>query len=823
MSKVKISSNLFLEVAEFCRLKQSFDDWGFKRHIHSNTKTYGIVKDTCFPELGDIPKADAFYVSKIDACNDKVSLMSGVAIDKNAEFVINPMMRELSIPTDGSWYWVKIKHFLLQDELGTVTVDTFGNVSGVNTEFTKILRGQPNFPSKIRFSNSTAGNGDDYEVVSVADDFNMVIQGDFINETELKYQVVGTFTPGYPVPTADELIFQYDDVEVELVPEVTLNVPPALVQDFEFYVARVQSNGITVTSEDKRTNWWRPWGENWVDEVNRNFINPLIGVEGIQYEQPNSPRAVNLALFAWGFRFNSYTVDSGQKKMSILIGNGGTFKDTGFFNTNDFTGWKVYAKNGSWNSIIDSVKSGSQIVLTLDCLNPDSYGTADELFIAPPFEMIEIRARKDASIIDTDDQDQDTDIAEPFPWPNLEKRWEYPINTQLARIPIPVVDDCYKYNITYRYRTFQGYTDWLTLPDDPIGYYEEESYDDYGNLKLPIDRTQKPYVGHPEFGFIEICEAPDSFQNFQDNVETGDLFGVNTTELSNSTPVVDLVVGLNKQYQHYKGSHTQTADMFIHLNALNVDGLPPREGNFFLLQIEQFVNLSTFTLKIVQNYVNPTSFDLVQEITQSDLNYAKNNTLNDASQSKRRGLNIRCTYNELGNWIATWDVDPTPKGMIMMVGGNAPANAFDTSGVGVKKGFWGWQIMNGQNGTTDMTARFVQGIASQASAGVPGTGSNNITIPAGALPEHVHSFSGTTNLDGAHSHTVWAGNGNQGGGFDKGNPDDPRFYTHPDNASTSRHQHNFSGTTDAGGGSGSPSSVDIRPTNTLVLFIEKYI
>lgn len=824
MSKVKINSNLFIGSAEWWRLQHQFDDWGFKRHIQANTKTYGIVKDIYFPELGDIPTSEALYVAKINACNDKVSLKPGVIIDKNAEFVVNSTEQNIDVPATGDWYWVKVKHFLSTEELGTVSVDTFGNVTGVGTEFTQILRGQPNFPSKIRFFNSLLGNADDYEVVSVIDDFNMVIQGDFTNETGLTFGVVGTFTPGYPVPVADELIFQYDSIEVTLVAETALNTPPAILEDYEFLLARVMNNGVTITLEDKRTNWWRTWGEWWVDFLDRQFNNPLIGIEGLQYTHLNSTRENNIGLCAWGFRFASYTINTGLKKMSILIGNGGTYKDTSFFNSSDFNDWRVYAKNGTWRTIIDSQKSGSQIVLTLDVLDPDDYGAADELFIAPPFEMIEIRARRDASIIDTNDQDQDTDVLEPFPWPNLERRWEFPINTQLAKLFLPAQDDCYKYNLTYRYRTFEGYTDWQTFPDDPIGYYDEKSYDNYGNLKLPIDRTQKPYVGHAEFGFIEVCEAPDSFQNFQTNVDTGDLFGVNTTELENATPVVELWVGTSKQYQHYKGGLTLTADMFIHLNKTKQNGDPLREGNFFLLQLEQWVNLDTFRLRIVEDYVNPTSFTALANLSMNDLMYARNNTSDDAAQSYRRGLFIRCTFNELGNWIVTFDSETCPKGVIRMVGPGAISGAFDGSGVGIKQGFWGWQLMNGNNGTVNMQDRFVMGTTAQGLVGATG-GSNSVTLGSGNLPEHAHTFSGTTSSH-SHCHKLYYRDTGTKVSEPNGDPNfarGDRHFSNNCNTDTVTHSHTFSGTTDPSGGTGSPTPVDTRPQFMTVLYMKKVV
>lgn len=829
MSKVKINSNLFIGTAEWWRLQKQFDDWGFKRHIQANTKTYGLVKDIYVPEIGEIETADNFYVSKINACNDKVSLNAGFIINKDGEYIVNEEVRKIDIPGDSNWYWIKVKHRLSHEELGTVDVDAFGNLTGTNTEFTEIFRGQPNFPTKIRFENSQNGNVEDYEVVSVSGDTNAVIQGDFTPETGLKFYVVGTFTPGYPVPTQDELIFQYDSFELQLIPESFPNQTPPYAVDYEFFLARVKSNGTQILIEDKRNEWWRPWGEWWVDYLDRTLDNPLIGVEGVQYTHKESVRDSNIMLMAWGMRFKSYTINPDQKKMSILIGNGGTFKDTSFFQNNDFNGWRVYAKNGSWKTIIDSQKSGTQIVLILDVLDPDDYGVSDELFIAPPYEEIEIRARKDNSLLDLNDQNQDGNTTEPFPWPNITKSWIFPINTQLARIQIPAFKSCYNYNITYRYKTFEGYTDWQVLPDDNVGYYNEKSYDEYGNLKLPIDRVQIPYQGHKEFGFIRVCQSPDSFINFKESVQTGDIFGVNTTSLNNAVPVLQLFVGEDKQYQHFKGNLNLSADMFINLNRHKNNGDPLREGNSFILHIDQWISLGNFKLRIVEDFIDPTNYVTLVELTDNELMYIRNNTSSDIGQNEKRGLYIICTYNDTGHWIVRFDTDVTPKGTVRMMGGNVQGN-FDISGAGVRQGFWGWQIMNGNNGTKSMLNKFAMGVVTPSAIiiGVSG-GQNSYTITAANLPAHSHTFSGTTGAAGKHDHrggysanNVFEG-GNmpgtavakQGTGSDRlkyGN-----FYQAPD------HTHSFSGTTDPAGGSSSPQSIDSRPEFLTFLYIIKTV
>lgn len=737
MSKLKISENLFLEVAELNRLVKFLDDDGFKRHFLINTDSFGLVKQFNIKDIGNVNIEDCFYVEKAGTPFDEIKINKGIAVDSNANLIINKTAKNLKVPNNGLWYWVKIKYNFSNTENGTLSIDNLGNVVGVGTEFTKIFRGQPNFPTKIKFLNSSNGNSDIYEVVKVIDDNNIILQGDFINETNLQFAVHGTFTPGFVVDNQNKLIYNYDDVEISLVQETLFNEQPNFIFNQEFYIARVKNNGVNLSLEDKRINWWQTEAVNMLKNLDRNLENPLIGVENLKWDVKTSTRAKNWVELAFGFRFSSFTIDTSSKRLSILIGNGGVYKDTSFFQNGDFTGWRLYSKNGKFQTIIDSIKTGTQIVITLDVLNIDDYTQGDLLFIAPPFEEIEIRVRRDGAILDVNDANQNSITNEPFPFPNIEEIHNFSINTPLARFQIPAPDGCYLFNLTYRYKIFNDYSDWQTFPDDLIGLYKERSFDDYGNLNPePIDRERHPYSGHTEDGFIKVCEHIYSFNNFQDEIDTGDKFGVFTRPFSAAEPLINLVVGLDKKYQHFKGNeYTMENDIYINLSRKNVKEVQCREGNTFYIHIEQFINQTSFKIRIVEDYLNPVNNTLVCELTENDLMYLRNNF----QYNSRSGLFITCTFNDLGHWICHFDTEITPKGAVRMLT-DIPANSFNSSGVGIKKGYWGWQIFE------DMNGKFPMAISNTLSVDSVG-GNEHITINEENLPNFNINIPGQTGGD----------------------------------------------------------------------------
>lgn len=780
MGKVKRSENLFEGIAELNKF-QDFLENGFKRHALIDTATFGLVEQLKFPDLGQIKKQDCFYVSKAGTPFDEIVIGKGVAVDSDANLIINKAKQNLKISNDGNWYWVKISHELNTSEEGTVSLDSSGNLSGVGTKFTKVLRGQPNYPSKIRLVNSLNGNADDYEVVKVISDTSCILSGDFNSETKLKYGVVGTFTPGYPAPAEDKMIFRYDSVKIQLVRETNFNIEPAQVKDKEFYLARVKNTGIDLTIQDKRKSWW--WSEafSYLRKLDRTAKNPLIGVESVKYGVLTSTQADNFIQLAFGFRTSSFTIDTSSKKISILLGNGGVYKDTSHFKNGDFNGWRIYSPNGDWREVIDSQDSGTQIVLTLDVLNPTDYPTNKELLIAPPFEEVEIKVRQNGT---------DSSAL-------IDNIFNFPINTPIASLKVPSLENCYKYNLTYRYKTQNDFTDWKILPEDKVGFFDEKSFEDDGTLKAQeIDRTRKPYVPHLTDGFIEVCPHPDSFWNFKNNIVTGDLFGVRTTSFDNSTPVVELVVGRDKKYQHFTGSTSLTAEIVVDLKKTKEDGSPLREGNEFILHIDQFISLNGFSIKIVQDYANPTSFKTLAVLNSNDTAYIKNNV--NPNGKERMGMFIRCTFDDTGNWICHYDTDSTPKGSVRMVKTFA-LNSFTVEGDGVKAGFWGWKIL------TEMDGAFPMGTADKSKVGEAG-GSNEVTLTIPNLPPHFHRLDDIDKGGSVAVHLDGGGDGNR--------------YTNKDNSNS----YDIFKTQVTGGDQfGKTKPFDNTPKHIKFLYIEKIV
>lgn len=68
----------------------------------------------------------------------------------------------------------------------------------------------------------------------------------------------------------------------------------------------------------------------------------------------------------------------------------------------------------------------------------------------------------------------------------------------------------------------------------------------------------------------------------------------------------------------------------------------------------------------------------------------------------------------------------------------------------------GWNLCDGTNGTPNLVDRFIVGSSTDSGAthdiGDTG-GTNSLTLAAGNIPSHTHSFSATTSGAGSHNHT----------------------------------------------------------------------
>ena len=186
MSRLKFSSNLFLEVNELQRFNKFLEEDGWKRAMKAITKNFGIVENA---------SNSYFKVTARSGSNSVIVINSGIAFDSNMDAIIMSDDLELSVGNTGSKRWVILSRAVSNEEQGTVSINSDGSLSGIGTEFTKVLRGQPNFPVKVKF-NSTSNNGE-YEVVSVTSDTSALLSGSFVNQSNMKYSVIGTFTPGF--------------------------------------------------------------------------------------------------------------------------------------------------------------------------------------------------------------------------------------------------------------------------------------------------------------------------------------------------------------------------------------------------------------------------------------------------------------------------------------------------------------------------------------------------------------------------------------------------------------------------------------------------
>lgn len=786
MSELKFSPNVFLGVQEWSVFQENVHN-SIKRNLLINSDRFGIVRQLNIPEIGNIDLSTSFYVGKSGTPFDEVIINEGVAIDSYGNFIINPSKKNIKIPADGVWYSIVISYDFTHREKGTISVDSNGVVTGVNTEFTKCLRGFGEFNSKVRFLDTKLGNSREYEVAKIVNDTTMVLVGDFISESNLQFGVYGTFLDGYQVPEEDKMIFKYDYFRFDLYPSGDDDL---IIPDKQFLIAKVVNNGIDVTVEDVRKDWWKSEAMSYLKDINRFSSNVLLGIDSVKYDVETSPKDENLVQLSWNFKCSSYTIDTNSKKISILIGEGGLFKDTSYFTSGDFNGWRVYASNGSFITVLDSQKTGTQIVLTMDILNPTDFPGIDSITIVPPFEGIEFKV-----------EGEEGDLAE-----KVNEVHYFNIYDEKAILKLKVTKPKTFYNLRYRYKIYNDYTSWKMFKKDEVGYYDENSFDLKGNLNENIiDRKRITYEPEVDYFFVELTENKNSFHNTIVKLDTGDLFGVNKTSFKNENPLISLFVGTDKRYQHFGGDEnevlTLSADMTIVLNNLKADGSELRDGNTFFIHLSQFLDLSTFKLRIVQNMEDALTFNELMNITNNDICHIKN-TFDRMSRNKNCGIFVTATWSKDWNeWILSYETDQTPIGTMRMMNSTSfPSgltNYFSNLGVGIKAPYFGWKLKS------EYDKRFLR-VNNTSEFVKEGTDSYSLTVEQ--MPNHNHTLT-----DPGHAHQLGSGDGWGGSGSIGMVKRNQEFWTTA----------NKTGITIASAGGGQP--IDNRPAFAELILIEKIV
>lgn len=664
MSKFNFSPDLFLEAAELNRFQQFIDQDGFRKNLIFNTVKFGLIKSN---------KDVSFNNGKVTRDTDNalgqkcIRIANTYAINLNGLLTYLPAQTQLSVPGDGSWYWIRVSHAYSNIEKGKYSIAANGNLTCTtgDGELTKIFRGVPNFPSRIRFTNSV-GNTEEYDVLSVVDDNNAIIQhpgivggvAQFSAETNLLLRVVGTFSPGVAVSNAQKYPFNYDSALYEIILETTLNTKPTFTTNIHFYLARVRVIGGLLVIQDKRTDIWETKGSELSLSIEAIQANPLIGVEAVKWDHKFSPSCENLVEIAWGMRASNWGIDSSTNTVTLNPSSlGGRFKTTTEFTNGDFNGWRLYTENGSYSRVVNSIKVGTAINLQLDTLDVDNYSSdggtsflSQTLLVVPNAEEVELRFT-------------------PNPVDGLGdgfiKAVSYPINTTISSTKVLVFKDpsCL-YRIEYRYKMLKEYTEWLQIPSDTVtGYLNESSFDIVtGQPTVPSLTT---YDSSTANGYVKLTLSTLAYIKFKNLIYKGDLAEVERRVWDYATPTTkyDCVVGFNKIFQifDYRPSvfppspPSFASKALINLPKTRHDGTPCVNGNrwvFWLRDHLAFLNASD-RVEFVTDYVNSTTYTQIYRLSLNDVNFISGVNANLQSVPYQ-GLRLEFVYDG-----TKWDLDHT--------------------------------------------------------------------------------------------------------------------------------------------------------------------
>lgn len=738
MGKIKHGPNLFLGVAELIRMQKFLNDDGYKSLILKNSGSFGVVKyeaDSLF---------DNFKVVEdvAGSGNYKIATNDSFAIDSQGRFIRQRTIGDQPVIDNGAWYWVKIAHNFIKEEIGTVSIDINGNLTGIGTEFTEILRGAPNFPSKIRLLDS-ASNLLDYEVVEVINDTTLLLAGvvsSFTAESTLTFAVVGTFSPGFVPASGDKYPFQYDGCTITLVAEGSLDTPPAKTDGEEFYIARVKNVSGTLTIHDKRVEQYRSTAEFNLSNILK-VANPLIGVEWAKYRHGSTSRDTNLLQVGFGIRTAAWTLDAPNRAITFSTGtlDAGKYKSTSQFSDDELNGWRVYFKDGSYAEVVDSEKQGTAIKCTLKEVNPTKLTTGDIITCVPASDQVEIKATSDGGTI-----------------PSIDEQHLFDTSAGFGLLELTVAEQLYKYQIWYRYHKGGEASEWVLIPSDTAnGYYDETSWDDNGKISATTNR--KVYTLHATEGYIELIRPTNAYTTFVQSLFTGDQYGYQEFELDNGTPIKTFTAGTNHFVQRCKGVGGSGPLSVNHVIGLkNTDAVI---GNSFTFIFDVGIKDEGFSLTINSNWASGASPGTpIFTFREEDFDYPYLTQCN---------VIVKCTYNG-SLWVAhVVDQDPSIINDIKMISAINVAD-FPTGKATIGTKHQGWALCDGANGTQDLRSKFVMGFSNGAlttpavaTKGVTNTGaignsggSNhyNLSGAESGTPEHGHADNIATSNGGSHSH-----------------------------------------------------------------------
>lgn len=265
MSRINLSENLFIGVQELQMFQNNC--MNYLNIFGMLAKTFGLIENKDALSLSKISDADRESFKATSPGNLQLQFTTpSYAFAYPNKLICWDKNKVVTLPDSykGKTYWVRISYAENVIEEGTLRMDGNGNITGTSTFFTDKLRGEPNFPSRIKlytFNGSSFDEKGIYVVESVNSDTSIKIYSETgtIGDITLTYyySVVGTWPIGSN-PTEDEINpFRYDSCQLEFLEETTTNEAPENYvmknSNDKFYVARItiDSNGA-LSIQDKR-------------------------------------------------------------------------------------------------------------------------------------------------------------------------------------------------------------------------------------------------------------------------------------------------------------------------------------------------------------------------------------------------------------------------------------------------------------------------------------------------------------------------------------------------------------------------------------------
>lgn len=384
MSRLKISPNLFLEVNELNRLVKFMDEDGYKRAFKALIDSFGIVENA----------SNNFFKTTIKpGSSDVVIVNSGLAFDSAMNAIILENNLEMTVENTGENRWLVLSRAVSNFEKGKVSINLDGTLTGLSTEFTKVLRGQPNFPVKIKFQSLL--NTNEYEVVRVISDTSAIISGNFVAEADLSYSVIGTFTPGYQADEDYKNIYEYDSCDIRIVDS---SDTPVIGTD-EYILCKITfdiSGGMNVT--DKRYSYMF---NSTFNRTSDNYNNPLtsllnVGVVGGIKSEGSSLCDFEL-IIEHGYKINEYEfiTNSSSNLFNIISGNC-NYLGAGNIPNDMFKDWLLLNRANMKYAVINSNENKTLVINNFDSsiieLNNNDF------IIVPNFKEIEYEVKVSSNV-----------------------------------------------------------------------------------------------------------------------------------------------------------------------------------------------------------------------------------------------------------------------------------------------------------------------------------------------------------------------------------------------------------------------------------------